>query len=410
MQLHVRMSPRDPSEQHRPATPLELFFDLTFVAAVAQAASGLQSGLAHGRARAVLIAYPLVFFGIWWAWMNLTWFSSAYDTDDVAYRIAVLVQMAGVLILAAGVPRALNGWHFDVMVLGYVVMRLSMVTLWLRAAVSNPSGRRCALRYATGIAVVQVGWVAWLAVPPHIGLALFAVLAVGELAVPLWAEAAGRTAWHPRHIGERYGLFTIIVLGETVLATSRGVATALGGKTPFGDLATVVVGGLLIVFSMWWLYFDMPSDEMVVSVREAFAERITGAFAWGYGHYFVFSSIAALGTGLELAAASTHGGQGSVPQSEAGLAIAIPVVVFFVVTAVLQAKLDGIERWRVAAVSITAVVVLGLGWAAAGRTNIGVAALLMGFAVAALVAVDEWHHPTHDDRHTERTKAESLPN
>jgi O-antigen/teichoic acid export membrane protein len=134
------------------------------------------------------------------------------------------------------------------------------------------------------------------------------------------------------------------------------------------------------------------------------------SFFWGYGHYFVFSSIAALGTGLELAAASTHGGEGTVPQAEAGLAIAIPVAVFFVVTAVLQAELDGMERWRIVAVCVTAVVVLGLGWAAAGRTNIGVAALLMGLAVAALVAVDEWRHPKHHQKDIERTRAETLPN
>ncbi len=122
------MTPRDPEEEHRAATPLELFFDLTFVVAVAQAGEGLTRGLAHGDARHVLIAYPLVFFAIWWAWMNFTWFASAYDTDDVAYRIAVLVQVTGVLILAAGIPGALAHWDFDLMVVGYVVMRLAMVS------------------------------------------------------------------------------------------------------------------------------------------------------------------------------------------------------------------------------------------------------------------------------------------
>src|SRR5580658_10592916 len=128
MQLHSRMTARDPNEAHRASTPLELFFDLTFAAAVAQAAEGLQQGLVDGNARHVLVVYPLVFFAIWWGWMNFTWFASAYDTDDVLYRIAVLVQMAGVLILAAGVPRALDHWDFSLMVVGYVVMRLAMVS------------------------------------------------------------------------------------------------------------------------------------------------------------------------------------------------------------------------------------------------------------------------------------------
>ena len=68
---------------------------------------GLHHGLVEGHvARRRSSAFPLVFFAIWWAWMNFTWFASAYDTDDVPYRIAVFVQMTGVLVLAAGVPRA----------------------------------------------------------------------------------------------------------------------------------------------------------------------------------------------------------------------------------------------------------------------------------------------------------------
>ncbi|HEY5252050.1 MAG TPA: low temperature requirement protein A [Acidimicrobiales bacterium] len=237
------LAPRDPAEGHRAATPLELFFDLTFVVAVAEAASGLEHGLVNGHPRAVLIGYPLVFFAIWWAWMNFTWFASAYDDDDVAYRIAVLVQMTGVLILAAGVSRALGGGDFAIILVGYLVMRLSMVTLWLQVAASDRDRRQCTLRYA----------------------------------VALWPEAVGRTSWHPDHIAERYGLFTIIVLDETLLAPTVGVEEALNGRTTFGHLALVAVGGLLIVFSMWWLNFDMPSGRMVEQVREAFTERLSGA-------------------------------------------------------------------------------------------------------------------------------------
>ena len=104
MPIYARMSSRDPAQSHRGSSPLELFFDLTFVVAVAEAGSAFQRGLVSGREGAVLIGYPMVFFAIWWAWMNFSWFASAYDTDDVPYRVAVLVQMAGVLVVAAGIP------------------------------------------------------------------------------------------------------------------------------------------------------------------------------------------------------------------------------------------------------------------------------------------------------------------
>src|SRR5688500_2923925 len=101
---HRPMVARSADEEHRTATVLELFFDLCFVVDVAQAASGLHQAVAEDHLGEGVVGYVLVFFAIWWAWMNFTWFASAYDTDDIAYRLTTLVQIAGALILAAGVP------------------------------------------------------------------------------------------------------------------------------------------------------------------------------------------------------------------------------------------------------------------------------------------------------------------
>ena len=104
--LFRRMSARDPAESHRAATPLELLYDLCFVVAIAQAAASLHHAMAEGHAAQGLLGFMLVFFAIWWAWMGFAWFASAFDTDDVPYRLKVLVQIVGVLVLAAGVKRA----------------------------------------------------------------------------------------------------------------------------------------------------------------------------------------------------------------------------------------------------------------------------------------------------------------
>jgi len=127
-----------PDEVHRAATPLELFFDLVFVVAVAQAGSRLHHGLAEAHIAEAIASYAMVFFAIWWAWMNFTWFASAYDTDDVPYRLAVFVQLTGALILAAGIPAAFDEHNFTLATIGYVVMRLPLVAQWLRAAVAVP--------------------------------------------------------------------------------------------------------------------------------------------------------------------------------------------------------------------------------------------------------------------------------
>jgi low temperature requirement protein LtrA len=387
--LHVALRPRDPDQGHRAATPLELFFDLTFVVAVAQAASGLQAGLVSGHPRAVLIGYPLVFFAIWWAWMNFTWFASAYDSDDVAYRLAVLVQMTGVLILAAGVTRALDQGDFAVMVVGYVVMRLALVSLWLRAAVSDRPGRRCALRYAVGIFVVQIGWVFWSTLDPSVRSWAALFLVGAELTIPLWAEAAGRTSWHPGHIAERYGLFTIIVLGEALLAPTVGVEVALQHHTTFAALAPVIVGGLLIIFSMWWIYFDMPSEQIVGQVRQAFSHRLSGAFIWGYGHYFVFATAAATGSGLIVAIdrATHHSTLGRLPT---GFVVTVPVATYLLVAWALHAPYKRPGPWRTVAVPVTAALILAAG---AGPQPVLVAGLLLSVLVAVNAAVVSGRQP-----------------
>ena len=358
MPLYVHMSSRDPTQGHRGSSPLELFFDLTFVVAVAQAGSAFQRGLVGNEAGTVLTGYPLVFFAIWWAWMNFSWFSSAYDTDDVPYRIAVLVQMAGVLVVAIGIPRALERRDFAIVLAGYLIMRMAMVGLWLRAAVSNPSGRQTALRYAVGITVVQAGWVAWFFfVPRGAAVWIFLLLAAAELLVPIVAEAAGRTAWHPGHIAERYGAFTIIVLGEALSAGTIGVNAALAGQASLSDLATIAVGGLLTVFAMWWLYFDMPSEEIVAAVRQRFMTRLNGAFAWGYGHYAIFASAAATGTGIAIATdqVSHHS---HLTHFETALCVTVPVSVYLTVAWALHAPYKPPSLFRNWSVPVAVVLIL----------------------------------------------------
>src|SRR5918998_1657177 len=102
--LRRPMGLRDRDEVNRSATPLELLFDLCFVVAVAQAADQLHHALVQGRIADAVVGYGPAFFAIWWAWMNFTWFASAYDTDDVPYRLLTLLQIGGGLLLAPAAP------------------------------------------------------------------------------------------------------------------------------------------------------------------------------------------------------------------------------------------------------------------------------------------------------------------
>jgi low temperature requirement protein LtrA len=373
------MTGRDPAEAHRASTPLELLFDLCFVVAVAQAGSALHHDLAGGQIGHGVLSYLIVFFTIWWPWMNFTWFASAYDTDDVQYRLLTFVQITGVLVVAAGVPAVFRDLDFRVAVVGYVIMRTALVAQWLRVAREDPAGRPAALRFALGVGLVQIGWVLRLLIGwSPLGVLAFGVLGVLELAVPGWAERAGRpTPWNPVHIVERYGLFTIIVLGECLLATTTAIQAAFDAGSLLGPVLTVAAGGLLLVFGLWWAYFKHAPDVG--------HERTLGAMlAWGYGHYVVFAAVAALGAGLQVAADSTRGATDLAP-SVVAAAVAIPVIVYLVALAVLNGRRRGLPIERPIVLATLLIVV-----AAAAATWIGVppAVLAMGLLVAGLVAAN----------------------
>ena len=375
------MRPRDRQEQHRASTPLELLFDLSFVVAVSAAAALLHHQLAEGHVHAGLVGYAMVFFAIWWAWMNFTWFASAFDTDDVPYRLLTLVQIAGVLVLAVGVPDAATG-DFTLVTIGYLVMRVGLLSLWLRASRSTGGIHSSAFRYAVGVAIVQVGWTARLWLPDHLGSPSFVVLVVCELLVPVLAEREGdHTPWHPEHIAERYGLFTIIVIGECILSTTGAIRAGVteGGRS--GELLLLAGGGLLVVFGIWWLYFQRAAEEGLRDVT-------WGSFLWGYAHYGLFASLAGLGAALALASESGH-----VHLSDTGrsVAVALPVALALTLLALMQGFLHSEPVARTAGFLAAAVVVLVLG--IARPVPLGADVLLMGLAVAALVAVDTLHAP-----------------
>ncbi|MEO8607232.1 MAG: low temperature requirement protein A [Chloroflexota bacterium] len=366
------MRPRSPDEAHRAATPLELLFDLVFVVAVAQAASSLHHGIAEGHVGEVLPYYVMVFFAIWWAWMTFTWFASSYDNDDVPYRLLVFVQMTGALIVASGVEQVFVEQDLTVIVIGYVVMRIAGVAQWLRAAQADPSHRPADLRYAIGTVLLQVGWVLLLSMPKAALLPLFVVGVVLELLLPIWAERPSPTPWHEHHIRERYGLFTIIVLGEAILSNSVAIRVAADEVGMTGSLMTFIVGGLLIVYSMWWLYFYQPAPGNLTSSMRV-------AFTWAYGHWLIFASSAAVGVGLALAIdAFTHNAEITV--TEAGLALAVPTALYVLSLWVLQDHINE-KTWFDTLLNPVAAVLILL------TPFVGNAVLLTGIILVVLVAL-----------------------
>jgi low temperature requirement protein LtrA len=323
------MLARSADEANRASSQLELLFDLTFVIAVASLAHGFAEAIGDGNALHTLVPFLQVFFAVWWAWMNFTWFASAFDTDDVPFRLLTLLQMGGVLVLAAGVPAALEHGDYRAVTYGYGIMRSGLVADWLRAAVEDPSCRGTALRYAIGISVLQVGWLLRLSLDAP-GLGPFLALVCCELAVPLWAERRHKTSWHPHHIAERYGLFAVILFGECIFAASVGVNEVVSSGGVSASLVATAAAALALVFALWWLYFLQEPGEGLAAHRDK-------SYVWGYGQYGLLSALAAVSAGLEAAV----GQSGAV-----GYAVAIPVAVFLALVWALHAPIAPVLSGR----------------------------------------------------------------
>jgi low temperature requirement protein LtrA len=381
------MTGRDPHEPHRAATTLELLYDLTFVVAFSAAGNEAAHYVAEGHWRTSLIGFGFAMFAVTWAWIQNTWFASAYDNDDWIYRLLTMVQMIGVLVLALGLPPMFDsidqGVHVDnaAMVAGYVVMRVGLIALWVRVLRHDVNRRRCALTYVTTLTISQIGWICLLVADVSIG-AMFAVagvLVIIELAGPAIAERHfGSTPWHPHHVAERYGLLTIITLGEVILGTVAALGAVLRADGWTVETALVGFAGVALAFGMWWMYFVIPSAELLRHHRDR-------SFGWGYGHLPLFASIAATGVGLHVAALFIEH-EAHISELAVLLATAIPVTVYVLclygLYSMISREVDPFHLWLLGgtAVVITAAIVA----AAAGAP---IAACLLVLALAPAVTV-----------------------
>ena len=318
------MSGRDPDED-RGATPLELLYDLVYVIAFAVAADVLAHAIIEGEVGPGLGAYAFAIFAITWAWLNFTWFASAYGNDDALFRVATVVQMVGVVILTFGLPvsfqNAADGEspNNGLLVVGYLIMRVPLVVLWLRAAREDPGNRRTSIAYAVVIAIAQVGWA--LTTLPGLSfeatVTFIVVLAAAEMIAPVLIERRfGRAPWNATHIAERFGLLTIIALGEVVAATVAAVGVLVSVQGWSVGAVVIAASGLIMAAGFWWAYYLIPTRTILTRWPER-------TFAWRYAHLPLFGAIAAVGAGLRVAADGVE--HQALTLLQIALALAVPV-------------------------------------------------------------------------------------
>jgi low temperature requirement protein LtrA len=280
-------------EQVRRATWLELFFDLVFVAAVSQ----LANALAEHPTPARFFEFLGLFVPVWWAWMGFTFYANRFDTDDIVYRLLMLVAMFGVAVLATTIPSVFHG-ATEGFTLAYISVRIVLVALYARASRHVPEARTLTRTLLTLFSLAIFVWAVSLAFDRPWVYVVWGIALCIELVAPIRGWRSIRDApVDQRHLPERFGLLTLIVLGESVLAVVLGVSKVSWDA----GSAAAAVGGFIIAAAIWWIYFDFL-DEGALTARGIF-----GGLTYVYVNYFLVAGLAALGAGVKLAILSSGG-------------------------------------------------------------------------------------------------------
>jgi low temperature requirement protein LtrA len=279
-------------------TWLELFFDLVFVAAVAQVAEPLREH--YGFAE--LLRFTPLFLLVWWAWTGRAMFTTRFDTDDGVQRALTVLEMFAIAVMAANARDSLTSRSSAGFAAAYACVRLILLVHYQRASRVH-SARDLAKPHLIGHGGAAALWLLSAIVPVSARLPIWIAAFALDLATP-WAtvDHSVRTPPHPAHLPERFGLFTLILLGESVVAVMKGIESQEHWSVP---AATAAIGGLSVLFAIWWCYFDgvvATTERRVRTRRDAFQLHV-----WTYAHFPLYLAVVIIGVGIQrLVTAATH--------------------------------------------------------------------------------------------------------
>jgi low temperature requirement protein LtrA len=274
----------------RKVTWLELFFDLIFVAAVAQVAEPLRE---HYSLSGV-VRFTMLFALIWWAWTGATVFATRFDGGDGVQRALTLIQIFVVAAMAANAGDELDSRSSAGFTAAYAALRLVLVAQYFRAR-HVPRSRPFTTRYIVGHGVAAAIWLASALVPVPARYVLWTAALIIDFGTP-WLALPHSVEAPPdgSHLPERFGLFTLILLGEAVVAVMHGMKSH-ETWLPAAAVSAFLAMGLL--FLIWWWYFD---GVMAASERHVRGRADTIKFhVWTYAHFPLYVGLVITGVGAQ---------------------------------------------------------------------------------------------------------------
>jgi low temperature requirement protein LtrA len=281
----------DQGERH--ATWLELFFDLVFVISIAEVVHTLEDY----HTLSDFLGTAGLFVAVWWAWVGYTVYADRFDTDDLLHRVLVLAGMLAVIAMALSVHDALHGGAAR-FALTFVAVRGIVLLLNARARRHAAAARPLLNLYLVVFSIGASLWLVSVFVPEPARYVLWGVALTIELSAP-WVgrHQIAKAPIHASHLVERFGLFTLIVLGESVISVAQGAADV---DWTVRALAAAV-GGFVAVACLWWLYFDRIDDGAIRSVLQG--------LVWNYAHLPLLAGLVSVAVGTEYAVVEAAAGR-----------------------------------------------------------------------------------------------------
>lgn len=364
--------------EERKVTWLELFYDLVYVAALIQLGNVLSEEISlAGFARFVIVFLPL-----WWAWTGMTFYMNRFVVDDIPHRLLIYLQIAAITALGISLEGAFGDLTMQFS-LAYAAIRLIQVILYVRTWRYEPATRPLTRRYVIGYVIGIALWVlaAFLPMPYAAGLWLLALaIEIGNAFLPGTQALVSLLPPDAEHMRERYGIFMIIVLGESFIKT---ITDASGTHfTPV--IAAFSLLSIFVVFGLWWLYFD---DVEAAEIKgHAFAP-----YVWIYAHLPLAVGITTLGVASKKVFQSL--GKEYLKPEYVGLFLGA-LILYALATALLELALvqpgERRREWRRAAprlgMAAAMLALLPIGW----RISALAFLLIVAAIVLVVVLVDEW--------------------
>lgn len=286
--LPPRLRSRDEGEE-RHAEWLELLYDLVFVATISILALNLSSDYSFYK---FLLSIPL-FFVIWWGWVGHTFYLTRFGTDDLFNRFLTMLQMIAVAAMAVNVEDAysFSGSSFAV---SYAFLRIILVYEYYRAGKHLKEAKPLTNHYCKGFGLAALIWFISAFVPIPFRFILWAIALIIDIITPITAaEEQFKLPPHSTHLPERFGLFTIILIGEAVVSIVFTI-NSIG----FVFLAEITgIFGLIIAFCLWWSYFEEAKGAEAKVIESE--NKVSKYQLWLYSHFPLLLGVVSVAIGIK---------------------------------------------------------------------------------------------------------------